>query len=132
MNWQCTSGVIILYSSAQFSKIYTEAEQDYRWSLVSYWFFLPLPGMLCFLICINFLLSLSVVLSKQVFCFSRTTKRHCTLYDGQHSSLSGVCHIPMAEPFCTKTREVSEFCNSIKKCWFYGAYLWYISLIVRS
>ncbi|KAJ7426855.1 S-methyl-5'-thioadenosine phosphorylase [Willisornis vidua] len=36
----------------------------------------------------------------------RTTKRHCTLYDGQHSSLSGVCHIPMAEPFCTKTREV--------------------------
>uniref|UniRef100_H0YTF9 S-methyl-5'-thioadenosine phosphorylase n=1 Tax=Taeniopygia guttata TaxID=59729 RepID=H0YTF9_TAEGU len=36
----------------------------------------------------------------------RTTKRHCTLYDGQHSTLSGVCHIPMAEPFCTKTREV--------------------------
>uniref|UniRef100_A0A8C0BGL4 S-methyl-5'-thioadenosine phosphorylase n=1 Tax=Buteo japonicus TaxID=224669 RepID=A0A8C0BGL4_9AVES len=36
----------------------------------------------------------------------RTTKRHCTLYDGQHSSLPGVCHIPMAEPFCTKTREV--------------------------
>ncbi|XP_057229058.1 S-methyl-5'-thioadenosine phosphorylase [Malurus melanocephalus] len=36
----------------------------------------------------------------------RTTKRHCTLYDGQHSGLSGVCHIPMAEPFCTKTREV--------------------------
>ncbi|XP_009992728.1 PREDICTED: S-methyl-5'-thioadenosine phosphorylase [Chaetura pelagica] len=36
----------------------------------------------------------------------RTTKRHCTLYDGQHSSLSGVCHIPMAEPFCTKTREI--------------------------
>ncbi|KAK4816736.1 hypothetical protein QYF61_022288, partial [Mycteria americana] len=35
-----------------------------------------------------------------------TTKRHCTLYDGQHSTLSGVCHIPMAEPFCTKTREV--------------------------
>ncbi|KAK2514005.1 Mtap [Columba livia] len=36
----------------------------------------------------------------------RTTKRHCTLYDGQHSTLPGVCHIPMAEPFCTKTREV--------------------------
>ncbi|XP_032532264.1 S-methyl-5'-thioadenosine phosphorylase isoform X1 [Chiroxiphia lanceolata] len=36
----------------------------------------------------------------------RTTQRHCTLYDGQHSSLPGVCHIPMAEPFCTKTREV--------------------------
>ncbi|NWT43042.1 MTAP phosphorylase, partial [Chroicocephalus maculipennis] len=43
---------------------------------------------------------------EHVFCFSRTTKRHCTLYDGQHSTLSGVCHIPMAEPFCTKTREV--------------------------
>ncbi|XP_009675317.1 S-methyl-5'-thioadenosine phosphorylase isoform X1 [Struthio camelus] len=36
----------------------------------------------------------------------RTTKRHYTLYDGQCSTLSGVCHIPMAEPFCTKTREV--------------------------
>ncbi|XP_040396822.1 S-methyl-5'-thioadenosine phosphorylase isoform X3 [Cygnus olor] len=36
----------------------------------------------------------------------RTTKRHYTLYDGQCSSLPGVCHIPMAEPFCTKTREV--------------------------
>ncbi|KAM9167401.1 S-methyl-5'-thioadenosine phosphorylase [Mergus octosetaceus] len=36
----------------------------------------------------------------------RTTKRHYTLYDGQCSALPGVCHIPMAEPFCTKTREV--------------------------
>ncbi|XP_074668740.1 S-methyl-5'-thioadenosine phosphorylase isoform X4 [Strix aluco] len=45
---------------------------------------------------------------KNVDCvlLARTTKRHCTLYDGQHSTLSGVCHIPMAEPFCTKTREV--------------------------
>ncbi|OXB76042.1 UNVERIFIED_CONTAM: hypothetical protein H355_000302 [Colinus virginianus] len=40
------------------------------------------------------------------FLLSRTTKRHCTLYDGQSCSLSGVCHIPMSEPFCTKTREV--------------------------
>ncbi|NXK28452.1 MTAP phosphorylase, partial [Arenaria interpres] len=36
----------------------------------------------------------------------RTTKRHCTLYEGLHSAVAGVCHIPMAEPFCTKTREV--------------------------
>ncbi|XP_054843264.1 S-methyl-5'-thioadenosine phosphorylase [Eublepharis macularius] len=36
----------------------------------------------------------------------RTTKRHLTFYDGNHSCLHGVCHIPMAEPFCAKTREV--------------------------
>uniref|UniRef100_A0A3P9MNI4 S-methyl-5'-thioadenosine phosphorylase n=1 Tax=Oryzias latipes TaxID=8090 RepID=A0A3P9MNI4_ORYLA len=36
----------------------------------------------------------------------RTTKRHQTLYDGQPSSPPGVCHIPMAEPFCSRTREV--------------------------
>uniref|UniRef100_A0A8D0GEB9 S-methyl-5'-thioadenosine phosphorylase n=1 Tax=Sphenodon punctatus TaxID=8508 RepID=A0A8D0GEB9_SPHPU len=36
----------------------------------------------------------------------RTTKRHNTLYDGSNPCLLGVCHIPMAEPFCTKTREV--------------------------
>lgn len=36
----------------------------------------------------------------------RTTKRAQTLYDGQQSSPPGVCHIPMAEPFCNKTREV--------------------------
>ncbi|XP_006037555.1 S-methyl-5'-thioadenosine phosphorylase [Alligator sinensis] len=36
----------------------------------------------------------------------RTTKRHQTFYDGQYCGLSGVCHIPMNEPFCTKTREV--------------------------
>uniref|UniRef100_A0A3Q3IFB7 S-methyl-5'-thioadenosine phosphorylase n=1 Tax=Monopterus albus TaxID=43700 RepID=A0A3Q3IFB7_MONAL len=36
----------------------------------------------------------------------RTTKRVQTLYDGHRTSLQGVCHIPMAEPFCNRTREV--------------------------
>ncbi|KAM4604218.1 uncharacterized protein ACJ7VT_018786 isoform 2-T2 [Polymixia lowei] len=36
----------------------------------------------------------------------RTTKRAQTLYDGQPTSPPGVCHIPMAEPFCNRTREV--------------------------
>jgi len=36
----------------------------------------------------------------------RTTKRPQTFYDGSHSSTRGVCHIPVAEPFCPKTREV--------------------------
>uniref|UniRef100_A0A3Q4H9T8 Methylthioadenosine phosphorylase n=1 Tax=Neolamprologus brichardi TaxID=32507 RepID=A0A3Q4H9T8_NEOBR len=40
------------------------------------------------------------------FFFGRTTKRSQTLYDGQPTSPPGVCHIPMAEPFCNKTREV--------------------------
>eukprot|EP00064_Thunnus_orientalis_P004699 superscaffoldBa00000435_g4711 len=36
----------------------------------------------------------------------RTTKRAQTLYDGRHTSPPGVSHIPMAEPFCNRTREV--------------------------
>ncbi|XP_028911275.1 S-methyl-5'-thioadenosine phosphorylase [Ornithorhynchus anatinus] len=36
----------------------------------------------------------------------RTTKRKQTFYDGSHRCSEGVCHIPMAEPFCPKTREV--------------------------
>ncbi|XP_068583022.1 S-methyl-5'-thioadenosine phosphorylase [Cebidichthys violaceus] len=36
----------------------------------------------------------------------RTTKRAQTLYDGQPTSPPGVSHIPMAEPFCNRTREV--------------------------
>ncbi|XP_060266986.1 S-methyl-5'-thioadenosine phosphorylase isoform X1 [Ovis aries] len=36
----------------------------------------------------------------------RTTRRLQTFYDGNHSCARGVCHIPMAEPFCPKTREV--------------------------
>ncbi|XP_048972145.1 S-methyl-5'-thioadenosine phosphorylase isoform X3 [Canis lupus dingo] len=35
----------------------------------------------------------------------RTTKRPQTFYDGSHACARGVCHIPMAEPFCPKTRE---------------------------
>ncbi|KAJ8778241.1 hypothetical protein J1605_013808 [Eschrichtius robustus] len=35
-----------------------------------------------------------------------TTRRLQTFYDGSHSCARGVCHIPMAEPFCPKTREV--------------------------
>uniref|UniRef100_H3DL06 Purine nucleoside phosphorylase n=1 Tax=Tetraodon nigroviridis TaxID=99883 RepID=H3DL06_TETNG len=36
----------------------------------------------------------------------RTTRRVQTFYDGQPISPPGVCHIPMAEPFCNRTREV--------------------------
>ncbi|XP_054710663.1 S-methyl-5'-thioadenosine phosphorylase-like [Uloborus diversus] len=36
----------------------------------------------------------------------RTTKRHSTFYDGQDTSLKGVCHIPMDTPFCPVTRKV--------------------------
>ncbi|XP_077917420.1 S-methyl-5'-thioadenosine phosphorylase isoform X3 [Halichoerus grypus] len=45
---------------------------------------------------------------KNVDCvlLARTTKRPQTFYDGSHSSTRGVCHIPVAEPFCPKTREV--------------------------
>ncbi|XP_017805309.2 S-methyl-5'-thioadenosine phosphorylase isoform X1 [Papio anubis] len=35
----------------------------------------------------------------------RTTMRPQSFYDGSHSCARGVCHIPMAEPFCPKTRE---------------------------
>ena len=36
----------------------------------------------------------------------RTTKRSSTFYDGATSSPSGICHIPMAFPFCAHTRQV--------------------------
>lgn len=36
----------------------------------------------------------------------RTAKRDQTFYDGSSSSPQGVCHIPMADPFCSRTREV--------------------------
>ncbi|EHB12793.1 S-methyl-5'-thioadenosine phosphorylase [Heterocephalus glaber] len=36
----------------------------------------------------------------------RTTSRPRTFYDGSHSCAKGMCHIPVAEPFCPKTREV--------------------------
>uniref|UniRef100_A0A5F9CYE6 S-methyl-5'-thioadenosine phosphorylase n=1 Tax=Oryctolagus cuniculus TaxID=9986 RepID=A0A5F9CYE6_RABIT len=37
---------------------------------------------------------------------NRTMTRPQTFYDGSHSCARGVCCIPMAEPFCPKTREV--------------------------
>ncbi|XP_058421883.1 S-methyl-5'-thioadenosine phosphorylase isoform X2 [Diceros bicornis minor] len=45
---------------------------------------------------------------KNVDCIllARTTKRPQTFYDGSSSCARGVCHIPAAEPFCPKTREV--------------------------
>lgn len=36
----------------------------------------------------------------------RTTKRHSTFFDGQSTSLKGVCHIPMHTPFCPDTRQI--------------------------
>uniref|UniRef100_A0A3B3SL86 S-methyl-5'-thioadenosine phosphorylase n=1 Tax=Paramormyrops kingsleyae TaxID=1676925 RepID=A0A3B3SL86_9TELE len=36
----------------------------------------------------------------------RTTKRIQTFYDGSPTSPPGVCHIPMAVPFCSRTRQV--------------------------
>nr|XP_008530212.1 PREDICTED: S-methyl-5'-thioadenosine phosphorylase-like [Equus przewalskii] len=36
----------------------------------------------------------------------RTTKRPQTFYDGTSPCARGVCHIPAADPFCPKTRQV--------------------------
>ena len=36
----------------------------------------------------------------------RTTKRSSTFYDGATNSPLGVCHIPMALPFCERTRQL--------------------------
>ena len=36
----------------------------------------------------------------------RTTKRCSTFYDGAANSPPGVCHIPMAFPFCQRTRQI--------------------------
>ncbi|XP_003737750.1 S-methyl-5'-thioadenosine phosphorylase [Galendromus occidentalis] len=41
----------------------------------------------------------------------RTTKRIQTFYDGEPDHLKGVCHVPMAEPFCKELREIiAETC----------------------
>lgn len=34
----------------------------------------------------------------------RTTKRDQTFYDGTYDKLPGICHMPVAEPFCSHTR----------------------------
>ncbi|XP_055328462.1 S-methyl-5'-thioadenosine phosphorylase-like [Paramacrobiotus metropolitanus] len=36
----------------------------------------------------------------------RTTRREQTFYDGTPTGLPGICHIPMATPFCEETRQV--------------------------
>lgn len=36
----------------------------------------------------------------------RTTKRQQTFYDGSSPEYSGVCHIPMDDPFCVRTRKI--------------------------
>uniref|UniRef100_UPI00358F2CFE S-methyl-5'-thioadenosine phosphorylase isoform X2 n=1 Tax=Myxine glutinosa TaxID=7769 RepID=UPI00358F2CFE len=36
----------------------------------------------------------------------RTTKRKQSFYDGEGGSPQGVCHIPMADPFCNQMRQV--------------------------
>lgn len=40
--------------------------------------------------------------------FSRTQGRKQTFYDGSPGAPVGICHIPMNEPFCSRTREVSK------------------------
>lgn len=46
---------------------------------------------------------------------SRTSLRPQTFYDGSHGSARGVCHIPMAEPFCPKTREVCSVSDRLTR-----------------
>lgn len=36
----------------------------------------------------------------------RTTKRHLTFFDGSCDEFVGICHLPMGDPFCEKTRQV--------------------------
>ena len=43
------------------------------------------------------------------FFYFRTSKRVQSFYDGTTTKCAGVCHIPMAEPFCVKTREVRVY-----------------------
>lgn len=40
----------------------------------------------------------------------RTFKREQTFYDGSPNSPVGICHIPMNEPFCKRTREILHRC----------------------
>ncbi|XP_056019964.1 S-methyl-5'-thioadenosine phosphorylase-like [Ostrea edulis] len=40
----------------------------------------------------------------------RTQKRNQTFFDGEPSSLPGLCHLPMAEPFCPRTRKILYDC----------------------
>ncbi|XP_037090459.1 S-methyl-5'-thioadenosine phosphorylase-like [Pollicipes pollicipes] len=38
----------------------------------------------------------------------RTTKRPLTFFDGTCASFAGICHLPMGEPFCGRTRAVVQ------------------------
>lgn len=40
----------------------------------------------------------------------RTTKREQTYFDGTCQEFAGICHLPMAEPFCSRTRDVVKQC----------------------
>ena len=43
-----------------------------------------------------------------IYHVARTQGRKQTFYDGSPEAPKGICHIPMNEPFCKKTREVSK------------------------
>ncbi|XP_062571463.1 S-methyl-5'-thioadenosine phosphorylase-like [Saccostrea cucullata] len=40
----------------------------------------------------------------------RTQKRIQTFFDGESTSPPGICHLPMAEPFCPRTRKILYKC----------------------
>lgn len=40
----------------------------------------------------------------------RTQKRQQTFFDGEPTSPPGICHLPMAEPFCPRTRKILFNC----------------------
>lgn len=42
----------------------------------------------------------------------RTQGRNQTFYDGSSEKYKGICHIPMNEPFCARTREILRQCVS--------------------
>lgn len=45
----------------------------------------------------------------------RTTQRHQTFYDGSVDFIKRICHIPMANPFCSYTRTlVSSVCKELE------------------
>jgi 5'-methylthioadenosine phosphorylase len=51
----------------------------------------------------------------------RTTKRIQTFFDGKVGSPPGICHLPLEEPFCPRTRKVIAAVMSEKLGWNFGA-----------
>ena len=47
-------------------------------------------------------------------CHFRTHHRDQTFYDGTPGGPSGICHIPLAEPFCPVTSDVSTVYSKAK------------------